>query len=479
MAYVTGFDQDVFISYAQVDNEAMNYSGAKIRWVTDLKEQLQKRLDIKLGRIEAARIWMDLDDLGGNELVTPSIDTAVRKTAALVMVLSTGYLSSAWCQKEAQAFVKAAGAAGRLFVVHREKIALERRPEGVRDLIGFNFYDKEMNAELSPASDEYSSELVKLSGKLAEKLIEMKQTPVDLEVKGEAIAATEPAPRKPAVYLAEGSETLDDDRDSLGTYIEKLGYRVLPAKVYPRGAKEFTEKLDQDLAQAKLFVQLLGQYGTRRTEDLPEGYEGLQVNRARGAGVPALRAYQRETVDFKAIKDGSYRAFLQASDVMAQDLEEFKAAIKEELEKLALREAKPAAADTEDHPVLIHVLQDDLGAAYHISNRLAALNLPFEILDETEQPPEELAKVRDYSGFVLVYGEKSGGKWIKQKMRTFMDLRLAKQPAEPACVLYFEPPEKRMQMLASPPPFFRTIDSASPEPEFQKFLEELKARIEA
>jgi hypothetical protein len=64
-------------------------------------------------------------------------------------------------------------------------------------------------------------------------------------------------------------------------------------------------------------------------------------------------------------------------------------------------------------------------------------------------------------------------------MRTLMDVRLAKQPVEPACALYFDPPEMRKELLASPPPFFRTIDSSSAEPEFQQFIDELRATAAA
>ena len=124
---------------------------------------------------------------------------------------------------------------------------------------------------------------------------------------------------------------------------------------------------------------------------------------------------------------------------------------------------------------MIHVLNGDLAAAFQIRDRLAAQYFSFEIVDEDE-PLEELAKIRDYSGLVLVFGERSSGKWIKQRMRMFMDLRLSRRPVEPACALYFDPPEKRKELLASPPPFFRTIDSTNGEPEFLRFIEELKAR---
>jgi hypothetical protein len=468
MAHVPGFDQDIFISYAQVDNEPLDFNGREVRWVSRLKEQLQRRIDQKLGRKGASKIWMDLDDLGGNQSVTPAIDSAIHQTAALVVVLSNGYLESEWCRKEIRSFVESADAKGRLFVVHHTDIPLDDRPEGIRDLIGFNFFDQESKSEVDPFSGEYSKELLKLREKLAGKLTEMHQAPDPGSEEGNAAAPS------PAILLAEVTPDLDDARDALATYVEKLDYRVLPAKLYNRGAQEFEEMLDQDLTQAKLFVQLLGQFGTPRTEDLPEGYEGLQLARAQAANVPVLRAYERDTLAFDKIKNESHRRFLAASDVMALDLEEFKAAIKEKLEELALREAKPAAPDMGDKPVLIHVLGDDLAAAFNIRDRLAARDLAWEIVDE-EEPLEELAKIRDPAGLVLVYGEQSPGKWIKQRMRTLMDLRLSKQPLEPACVLYFDPPEKRNQLLASPPPFFHTIDSSSGEPEFQQFIDELIA----
>ena len=141
MAYVPGFEQDIFISYAQVDNEPLDFAGREVRWVNHLKEQLQRRVDQKLGRKGSTRIWMDLNDLAGNEAVTPTIDRAINKTAALVIVLSDGYLASMWCQKEVQQFAAAAHASGRLFVVHLADIPHDQRPEGIQDLIGFDFYD--------------------------------------------------------------------------------------------------------------------------------------------------------------------------------------------------------------------------------------------------------------------------------------------------------------------------------------------------
>lgn len=467
MAYVSGFDQDIFISYAQVDNEPLDYCGREVRWVNYLKKQLQKRVDQKLGRISDCKIWMDLDDLAGNDAVTPTIETAIQNTAALVIVLSDGYLRSEWCRKEIRGFAQTASADGRLFVIHLAEIPIDNRPEDIRDLIGYSFYDKELKAELDPSSSEYSKELLKLRDKLAGKLAEMQE----ICESGEDSECEDLM--SPAVFLAETTPDMEDSRSALAMFIEKLGYRVLPSKLYLRGAQEFEQMLDQDLTQTKLFIQLLGAYSTPRTDEFPDGYEGLQLNRALAAKVPLLRAYERETFNFDKLKD-KHRQFLEASDVMAQDLEEFKVAIKDKLKDLALRESKPATADSGEKPVFIYTCKSDTSAAFHIRDRLVDQNLDYEIIVDEDESLEELASIRDYTGLVLVYGELSSGVWIKQKMRTFRELRLAKQPVQPACVLYFDPPEKRNELLATPPPFFHTIDSTSDEPEFAEFINELK-----
>ncbi|MBL4899954.1 MAG: toll/interleukin-1 receptor domain-containing protein [Colwellia sp.] len=467
MAYVSGFDQDIFISYAQVDNEPLDYCGREVRWVSYLKKQLQKRVDQKLGRISDSKIWMDLDDLAGNDAVTPTIETALCNTAALVIVLSDGYLKSEWCKDEIRGFVEAANADGRLFVIHLAEIPIENRPEDIRDLIGYSFYDKELKAELDPSSSEYSKELLKLRDKLAGKLTEMQK----IRESGETSECE--GALSPAVFLAETTPDMEDSRSTLAMFIEKLGYRVLPSRLYLRGAQEFEQMLDQDLANTKLFIQLLGAYGSPRTEEFPDGYEGLQLNRALAAKIPLIRAYERETFDFNKLKT-EHRKFLEASDVMAQDLEEFKVAIKDKLKDLTLRESKPATDDSGERPVFIYTQKSDTSAAFNIRDRLVDQNLDYEIIVDEDESIEELASIRDYTGLVLVYGELSSGVWIKQKMRTFRELRLAKQPIQPVCVLYFDPPEKRNELLATPPPFFYTLDSTSSEPEFAQFVKELK-----
>src|SRR5215471_7687869 len=97
MPYVVGYEHDVFVSYAHVDDHPL--PGAKDGWVATLVDGLRVLLAEQLGRSEVLAVWHDLG-LPGNAPVTAEILTAVDRSATLLVVLSEGYLASDWCQDE-------------------------------------------------------------------------------------------------------------------------------------------------------------------------------------------------------------------------------------------------------------------------------------------------------------------------------------------------------------------------------------------
>lgn len=101
MAFVPGHKYDVFVSYAHVDN--LPLAGAGTAWVSTLIQNLKVLLARKLGR-DLAEIWMD-PRLAGNVPLTPAILDSLRETATLLVILSTGYLASEWCQREKNQFL--------------------------------------------------------------------------------------------------------------------------------------------------------------------------------------------------------------------------------------------------------------------------------------------------------------------------------------------------------------------------------------
>lgn len=104
MAYLPGFDNDVFISYTHKDNHG---PGAQpdAGWVTRFHLDLQQRLTECLG--VHACIWRD-KKLRGSDDFSAEIFTQLKGSAVFIPILSPGYLRSTWCQNELEEFQKAA-----------------------------------------------------------------------------------------------------------------------------------------------------------------------------------------------------------------------------------------------------------------------------------------------------------------------------------------------------------------------------------
>lgn len=73
MAYVPGFEHDIFISYAHVDNTPVEED--KDGWVTKLHASLLALIPQKIGRAEGFTIWRDLK-LSGNDEFADTLDAA-------------------------------------------------------------------------------------------------------------------------------------------------------------------------------------------------------------------------------------------------------------------------------------------------------------------------------------------------------------------------------------------------------------------
>lgn len=226
-------EHNIFISYAWVDNEV--YPGAAKGWVSTFVDCLRKHLAHELGRREEAeRIWLDYEQMRGNDSVTPTIRATLQASRTLVLILSTGYLASEWCQQELAAFLEKVGeGSDRVFVVQMSPV--EKEPAAIADLLKYRFWyldDRRQPStrwfpHIDPTDREYSFEQQRLARDLAGKLRELlatgehdaalpSQDGIAREVvateKVLAVVATPrtPAPASDHFVLVSGG---DDDRD--------------------------------------------------------------------------------------------------------------------------------------------------------------------------------------------------------------------------------------------------------------------------
>ena len=87
--WAVAFETDAFISYAHLDDVSLT-EGNK-GWVANLHRALETKVSQLLGR--RARFWRD-PKLAGNDVLNDALIEQLRKVAALISILSPGYLRS-------------------------------------------------------------------------------------------------------------------------------------------------------------------------------------------------------------------------------------------------------------------------------------------------------------------------------------------------------------------------------------------------
>jgi hypothetical protein len=345
MAFIPGYDHDIFVSYAHVDNVFFldNARGREqpIGWVETLVTLLRKLLAQKFGRAEAFSLWFDANDLRGNHTLTDEIAARVKHAALFLAILSRGYIESRWCQDEARLFGLTPGdLKRRVFVVHTalrgEEIAVPPVLGGRR---GYQFWYCDRTNQVrnfaTPAPHPDEVDFFRKIDDLACDLYDQCQVMRDGLTRKptaapETATSVAPAAAESAVLLAEVTDDLEFKRAEIQRYLEAHGVLVLPERTYPLGSADFVAALDADLARSRLFVQLLGPIAGKRPSDLPGGYCWLQFESARRRGVPILQ-WRSPDFDLAVIEWSRHREILELASVQASSLESFKRVITDAL----------------------------------------------------------------------------------------------------------------------------------------------------
>lgn len=177
-------EHDIFISYAWVDNEP--YTGAEVGWVSTFVDGLRKHLARELGRRDDAdRVWLDYEQMRGNQGLSPTIRANLESSRALVVILSTGYLASPWCREELARFSKMSGSdSGRIFVVQMSPV--DQEPEPLCDLLKYSFWylddRRQPQTRWYPYADPTDREYCRDQQRLARDLAAMLSEPASSQV---------------------------------------------------------------------------------------------------------------------------------------------------------------------------------------------------------------------------------------------------------------------------------------------------------
>ena len=106
MAYLPGFEYDIFISYAHVDNETLDENDKG--WVEQFHRAFAILINQRVGRADRLKIWRD-EKLGPFTEFDAEISDRLKSAALLLSLTSNAYLASDYCKKELACFHKKAG----------------------------------------------------------------------------------------------------------------------------------------------------------------------------------------------------------------------------------------------------------------------------------------------------------------------------------------------------------------------------------
>ena len=348
MAYVSGFEHDVSVSYAHADNQVACGAETGQGWVTTLRHNL----------IHApGALWKDVyidHQLKPGDPFDADLRRRIERSALLLLVLSESYITSEWCGKELDHFVETHGDDRRR---PRDVMVVELRPfegfQGVpesinslrKELIHAQFWYQTAEAPFprlagDPSPKEAGGAVYwlgrdKLLHALDSRLKEIRRLREMAMGQGPRVpeVAAYAVPRAPAPVAVEGSagvllaDVTDDlvsQRNQAKIALEKEGIRVVPEGDYVgRSAAEFAVAFARDAQSSLLFVQLLSPTPGRIPKGEKRPLPQLQFTAAQEAGLTILQ-WSAAVSESNMIADPAHHALFTTPFLCAVNLERSK-----------------------------------------------------------------------------------------------------------------------------------------------------------
>jgi len=263
MGLVSEYENEIFISYSHIDNQP--FGDPRGGWVDIFHEHLQNFVNVHLGR--RTKVWRD-KRLTGAEVFSDEIEQQLRSSAALVSVISPGYVQSEWCNRELVGFTNAAKERGNLRVGNLQRVVkvlrlpVERSvlPPLLDEMLGAQFY------RVDPASerardlllDSSADALQVFRARVDDVAQDLSRVLQAMAASGAAAVAALPPSAADTVFLAWTTGDLSEEREKLRRELEARNYRVVPSGAPPLEAARLRESILTDLRDAKVAIHLIG-----------------------------------------------------------------------------------------------------------------------------------------------------------------------------------------------------------------------------
>ena len=433
------FNDDVFISYAHIDN--LQPLQGKEGWISSFHQAVEIRVAQLLGA--RPKFWRD-PKLQGNDEFPETLVDKLRDVALLVSVISPSYINSEWCRKELHEFVKVKiangnlniGCKSRIFKVVKTPIPREKLPGEMQSLLGYEFYmiDPETGRTIELNGIFGEDAQVKFWMKVDDLAHDMVKI-LNLTSKPDHADCTQTKAEEstlPVVFLSETTADLQDARDSVKRELQRSGYTVLPDESFPLVSPNFENFTERQLARCRVAIHLIGHRyglvpeGARRSiaelqNELAAHREAFGLERLVWIAPGSATTDERQIQILAELRSG--KGVTKNCDVFDVPLEEFKSAVQERLTKLEKTKTPEQTtslnSSAKEHIYLICDKLDQLdvtplvNALFDCGYEVA---LPLFAGDETEIREDHEENLRLCDAAMIYYGAGSEP-WLRRKQR--------------------------------------------------------------
>lgn len=427
MAYVPGFEIDVFISYAHRNNEN--------EWVTRFHEFLERRVPEFLEHQAQVNVWRDLK-LNGFDQLWPTLQSSLESSALLLSICSPVYVTSVNCGKEVDHFLTSARETARIERKSRvARVAIipyknvrEALPSFQRDdAVYYSFFDEQKDGtirQFDAGSESFQREADRVAQHVAGQLRRVREA-------AERAPSSQASVKRKTLFVANTSKDRADHRITLLNEFKDYEPLTIPDGSYE--SSELAERTQKMLAQAACSVHMLGEKPGITVDDGDEPIAHLQYRLAlahRPAGftqivwAPAsLQLQQGRQKEFvESIRAFKPEVWHESTEVLAGTLDDLLRGVQG-----VLTRQEPIARIEGAGPLYLLCTKADLdqdeGNLVQLRDSLfrAGFLPEFPAFDEQDVNLAELERtlITQSCGTLIYYG-RGGDGWVKLKRQTLL-----------------------------------------------------------
>ena len=418
------YDIDVLITYSNEDNAPSDNGEG---WVTNFKKFLEIMLLQVLGEKPNVMTKSEHDSITGANL---------KKVAVMVPIITPQFIASGESVDTLESFFNTTTESDypRVFKVVKRPIPYEEQPAKLRDLIGYDLYEFDLDSgEATDFRDFFSPEaersywmkMVDLAYDINESLMSIKYS------KETAFNTTD----RKSIYLAETGYDLTIQRNIIKRELQRHGYRVLPEHTLPQDIDALKKEVERELEECSLSIHLVGSsYG-----EIPDGSDRSVVdiqNQLAAEKSVNIRdkskfarmiwissqlnhASEKQLAFIENIKRDTASA--EGTEILQTPLEDFKNIIREELIEVSLNKRFGFTDETSNGKPAIYLLHDKLDAAKIAPYQQAIENAGYRVLtpafqgDLLELRQKHIHNLRSFDAAVIYQGDVNN-QWVRMKL---------------------------------------------------------------